>query len=337
MMNKRDLVYSAAAHEESAHIPYTVMLTGEGYNAYGQRLLDAFAGADIKDDLKEGTIDFREAVCLAIGNHMIQMPFPFWWFDMGPNPSVWQDSENAPAKMCPIGRSDTPEHLAAYEAHCKFVREKYGVFTMDLIYANHFEKANGLRGIENFLADMAAEPEYAQELLDFIVERNMEIIPKLINPYIDGILLGSDWGTQLDLLFSPTMWKEMIYPGQKRQFDFLKAQGKVRLLHSCGQISRILDGVCDLGVQILNPVQPECMDLDMLKTKWGEKLTFWGGVSTQRTLPYGTPAEVRKETESVIGILAKRGGYITSPSQEIQTDVPYENLVALIETARAYS
>ena len=89
-----------------------------------------------------------------------------------------------------------------------------------------------------------------------------------------------------------------------------------------------------MGVDILNPVQPEGMDLAFLKREYGDRLTFWGGISTQTVLPYGTPAEVRKETERVIRLMSDHGGYITCPSQEIQTDVPYENLRALIDTAR---
>ena len=89
-----------------------------------------------------------------------------------------------------------------------------------------------------------------------------------------------------------------------------------------------------MGVDVLNPVQPECMDLKFLKETYPE-ITYYGGISTQKTLPYGTPAEVVKETEDTIELMSRNGGYITAPSQEIQTDVPYENLRALIDTARA--
>ena len=84
----------------------------------------------------------------------------------------------------------------------------------------------------------------------------------------------------------------------------------------------------------LNPVQPECMDVYELKERYGDKITFWGGVSTQRTLPYGTPEEVAAETRALTAALSKNGGYIIAPAQEIQADVPYENLCALIDTAK---
>lgn len=91
----------------------------------------------------------------------------------------------------------------------------------------------------------------------------------------------------------------------------------------------------ELGVNILNPVQPECMDLKFLKDTYGQHITFWGGISTQGVLPFGTPGEVAAETQRVIDLMSAGGGYITCSSQEIQTDVPYENLKALIDTARA--
>ena len=87
----------------------------------------------------------------------------------------------------------------------------------------------------------------------------------------------------------------------------------------------------------LNPVQPECMDLAELKEKYGSTLTYFGGISTQQILPNGTPDEVRRETRRVVELMSKNGGYIMAPSQEIMPDVPYENLLALIDTAKEYA
>jgi uroporphyrinogen decarboxylase len=102
-------------------------------------------------------------------------------------------------------------------------------------------------------------------------------------------------------------------------------------------VDSIIGDLVEMGVDALNPVQPECMDLAELKATFGDKLSFYGGISTQRVLPNGTAAEVAAETRRVISILHRDGGYITAPSQEIQTDVPYENLRALIDTAHEYA
>ena len=128
----------------------------------------------------------------------------------------------------------------------------------------------------------------------------------------------------------------MLKKGERRQYEAIKKEGKHVFVHSCGCILKIMEDIVELGVDVLNPIQPECMDIAELKEKYGEHLTFWGGISTQKTLPYGTPEEVRKETEETIKLMSRGGGYITCPSQEVQTDVPYENLKALIETARAF-
>jgi uroporphyrinogen decarboxylase len=92
-----------------------------------------------------------------------------------------------------------------------------------------------------------------------------------------------------------------------------------------------------MGLDVLNPVQPECMDVYALKDRYRADLTFWGGISTQQTLPYGTPDEVRAEVDQVVSTMSRGGGYITSPAQEIQSDVPLENMLALIEQAQSYT
>ena len=154
---------------------------------------------------------------------------------------------------------------------------------------------------------------------------------------IDGVLLGSDWGTQRDLLISPEAWRIHIKPGEQKEYDLLKANGKDVWIHSCGNIERIIPDLVEMGVDVLNPIQPECMDIYKLKDDYGDRLTFWGGISTQQTLPNGTPKEVEKETQKIIEYMSKSGGYITSSSQEIQADVPFVNVCALIDTAKAYN
>ena len=126
----------------------------------------------------------------------------------------------------------------------------------------------------------------------------------------------------------------MIRPGEQQEYDLIKKYGRHVFVHSCGCILRILPDLAEMGVDVLNPVQPECMDLRFLKETY-PGLTYYGGISTQKTLPFGTPADVVRETEETIALMSRNGGYITAPSQEIQTDVPYENLRALIDTARA--
>ncbi|MCR5264872.1 MAG: hypothetical protein K6D94_13425 [Clostridiales bacterium] len=125
----------------------------------------------------------------------------------------------------------------------------------------------------------------------------------------------------------------MLKPGAKKEYDIIKNAGLDVWVHSCGDISRVMPDLTELGADVLNPLQPECMDIYRLKDLYGDKLTFWGGVSTQRTLPYGSPEQVREETRAVAERLAVNGGYIIAAAQGIQGDVPFENLCALVDEA----
>ena len=337
-MTKKEYILQAVEHKETDKVPYCIRLTGEAYEAYGEKLLEDFYNKEVQEDFKEGKIDFIQAVDLSIGNFLINVSAPWWNWDYDNMPAVYGDPDEEPDVMPPIFRKDSEENVRAFYNRAQYIAEKYQTFNASLIFGSHWEKAYFTRGIENFLADLAAFPEFSQELLNYIIDLNMEILPKVAAcPHVDGILLGSDWGTQNDLIMSPTTWRKMIKPGEQREYELLKQYNKKVMVHSCGQILRVMPDLVELGVDILNPVQPECMDLKLLKDTYGDKITFWGGISTQRTLPYGTPEDVKKETREVIELMSKNGGYITCSSQEIQTDVPYENLKALIETAKSYT
>lgn len=334
-MNKRDYVLQALRHEKGDIVPMNIELTVDVYNAYSDRLLADYATKDIMDDYNSGYIHRNDAVNLAIGNFITLAPFPWWDWDWSRRPAEWSDPEAVPEKIAPINRwGDFDECFA----RAKDLKERYGTYIGAFIWGSHWEKANALRGIENMLADMAGEPEFAQRLFDFIIDTNMPYLEKMVTcPDYDGILLGSDWGTQRGLIMSQEMWRRMIAPGEMREYKVVKGAGKDLFLHSCGDIEKLLPELCDMGINVLNPVQPECMSLEHLKKTYGDRLSFWGGISTQTVLPYGTPAEVRKETERVIKLMSENGGYITCASQGIQLDVPYENLRALIDTAREYA
>ncbi len=335
-MNKFDYVKKALRHEADSIVPFYIRLTLEGYDAYGDRLLQDYHNPDVMEDYRAGLLSKNEAVDLAIGNFMFPAPYPWWDWNYETMPPEFCDPEAEPDRM-PDTVKFGEETEAAF-ARTRYLREKYGTYMIMLVWASHWEKAYYTRGIENMLADFAALPEFSQQLLDFIVDTNMRNFRQLLTcKEYDGVLLGSDWGTQRSLIMSPDCWRRMIRKGEERQYRAIHAAGKDVWIHSCGCILQVMQDLCQLEVDGLNPVQPECMDLEFLKKTYGDQLTFWGGISTQRTLPYGTPAQVRAETERVVRLMSEHGGYITAPSQEIQTDVPYENLKALIDTARSFA
>ena len=133
---------------------------------------------------------------------------------------------------------------------------------------------------------------------------------------------------------SPGTWDEMIRPGEQREYDLIHDYEKDVWIHSCGDIEALIPRLIEMGVDVLNPIQQECMDIAKLKAEFGDKISFWGGVSTQKTLPFGTPGEVKQDSRRVKQLMSDNGGYIFAASQHIQTDVPFENLSALLEVAR---
>lgn len=172
-MTKREYVLQAINHKETDTVPYCITLTGEGYEAYGERLLKDFYNKEVQEDLKEGKISFTQAVDLSIGNFMMDAGAPWWDWDYKNMPAVYADAEEEPDVMPPIIRRDHEENIQNFYDRAKYITEKYQTFNTALIWGSHWEKAYFTRGIENFLADLAAYPEFSQELLNYIIDINM--------------------------------------------------------------------------------------------------------------------------------------------------------------------
>jgi uroporphyrinogen decarboxylase len=308
-MTSRELVKAAIAHLPTPRVPYCIRVTGEFLKAIEPQL-----GQPL-DDYLDNDVD-----CFS----------PPWW--------GWQDLG---ADWKGFDVPTTPPRVRGYGSYEKFAddlkraKDKADKYALVLVYGSHFEKANFARGIEGFLADIGGAPEFARRLLTKIIEKNLVMLENfLARPEIDGVLLGSDWGSQRGLLMSLDAWDDLIRPGEQREYDLIHSYGKDVWVHSCGDVAALIPRLIEMGVNVLNPVQPECMDLAQLKRDFGDRLAFWGGISTQRTLPYGTPDEVRAEARRVRDLLARGGGYIFSPAQELQTDVPRANFEALVAVAR---
>ncbi|OQB35910.1 MAG: methylcobalamin:coenzyme M methyltransferase [Candidatus Latescibacteria bacterium ADurb.Bin168] len=309
-MTRRELVKAAIAHKETERVPYCIGFTGGGE----KRLQEAIG---------------RQTAQEYVDNDVVRVSVPWWtWHELGPE---WRaaDPPSTPATVIGIG-----SYTQFFES-LRLLRDNSDKYILAMIYGSHFEKAYFTRGIENFLADMAGYPEFARKLLNRIIDKNMVMLENfLMAPEIDGVLLGSDWGSQVDLLMSPDTWQEMIRDGEQKEYDLVHSYGKDVWVHSCGCVERIIPSLVEMGLDVLNPVQPECMDLAKLKRDFGDKLAFWGGISTQQVLPFGTPDEVKAEVRRVRRLMATGGGYILAPAQEIQEDVPAENIIALVEAAR---
>ncbi|MBU0608671.1 MAG: uroporphyrinogen decarboxylase family protein [Armatimonadetes bacterium] len=195
-----------------------------------------------------------------------------------------------------------------------------------------FERAWSLRGMENLMLDMMEAPAFVDELLDAICEYNLALIEQAVRFPIDAVHFPDDWGDQRGVMMGPRLWERFLQPCVQRMFDAAKQGGKFVSIHCCGKVQELFPRLIEMGLDLFNPFQPEVMDPFEMKTMYGDRLSFWGGVSTQRLLPFGTPEQVRTEARRLMRQVGRDGGYVISPAHQIPGDARPENVMALIET-----
>jgi uroporphyrinogen decarboxylase len=198
-------------------------------------------------------------------------------------------------------------------------------------YGGIYERAYFLMGYEEFMTNLALKPALVESLLDKITDYKIEIAKKVIESGCKVGHNGDDLGTQFGTMFSREKFQKIMKPKIARLWKVYKDAGLPVMFHSCGNVTEFIPDLIEIGLDVLEPVQP-VMDLGYLKREFGKDITFWGGIDTQQILPYGTPDEVRKLASDTINILGKGGGYIIATAQEVMKDVPLENVKALVET-----
>ena len=206
-----------------------------------------------------------------------------------------------------------------------------------------FETGWMLRGFENFLMDLAAEPKFAEALMQGVADYYIALYDRVLaeaGEYLQVVMIGDDLGTQNGPMISPETYRKLVKPAQKRVWQFLKSKTKARLfLHSCGSVRKLIPDFIELGLDILNPVQVAAKDMDPkeLKREFGKDLTFWGGgCDTQKVLTFGTPDEVEREVRRRIADFAPGGGFVFNQIHNIQPQVPPENILRMFETVLQY-
>lgn len=197
-----------------------------------------------------------------------------------------------------------------------------------------FERAWTLRGFTNFLTDLVVNQDFVEELLDRITDFQVRLARHFVELGVDGGHTGDDFGQQKGLIISPAMWRRFIKPRLAKVWSVYKDAGLYVTHHSCGDVREILDDMIEIGLNVLNPVQPQAMPIEGLAKRYGKQLAFYGGISTQHTLPFGTTEDVRAEVANAIATLGATGGYIVSPSHEMTSDIPMENVDAMLNTIR---
>jgi uroporphyrinogen decarboxylase len=205
-----------------------------------------------------------------------------------------------------------------------------------------FEQAAELRGREQFYMDMVLEPEIAH----LIIEKVTDVIVRLNEIYIDECgkdidifeIPGDDYGGTEDLLISPKSFDELLKPALKRIVSPIKQYRSDLFVafHTDGTIMKILDSLCDTGIDILNPLEPlPFNDWEEVKARYGDRLSFMGGIDLKKAMP-GSVKDVEDDVKRCIRTFARGGGYILTPANHLQTDVPPENIVALYDSCRKH-
>jgi uroporphyrinogen decarboxylase len=208
---------------------------------------------------------------------------------------------------------------------------KYGDrFRVFQIGFSLYERAWTLRGMENLLMDFYQHPGFVHELMNAIADYNVAQIDKALEYDIDAVYFGDDWGQQRGLQMGPKLWRAFIYPVLERMYAVVRRAGKYVFIHSCGDVDELFDALIEIGLNCFNPFQPEVMDVPALMQQYRGRLTFHGGLSTQRTLPFGSTADVRAETQRLLDI-GRDGGYIFAPAHDVEGDVPLENMLEFID------
>jgi uroporphyrinogen decarboxylase len=220
--------------------------------------------------------------------------------------------------------------LYADAAHLlKHYQNEY--FIVGVTVTTIFETAWALRGLQTLLMDLAADPDRAQAVLDIPFRYHLTAAKRLVEMGVDAIWVGDDVGAQNAMAISPELWRRVFKPMWAEYFAALKRLNPNLKIayHSDGVITPIVPDLVEIGLDILNPIQPACMDPAALKRQFGDTLCFWGSIDEQHTLPFGSPDDVRREVRTRLDTLGAGGGLIIGPTHHVQLDTPLENFWAM--------
>ena len=330
-MTKRETVRAVLDHRRPPYVPWSFRFTVEAK----EKLAAHFGSTDLEPFLFNHVLELGSDIGFFedLGNDQFRDVFGVVW-----DRTVDKDIGNVLGCVLPeptLSGYEFPDPLDR-----RFFRDipektaKYGDrFRVYCIGFSLFERAWTLRGMENLLMDFHDHPQFVRDLFGRIADYNTAQIEEALDHDIDAVYFGDDWGQQRSLIMGYPLWKSFIRPVLARMYDVVRGAGKQVFIHSCGDVDELFDDLVDLGVGCFNPFQPEVMPTESLLESYRRRLSFWGGLSTQRTLPFGTAEEVRSQSAHLIE-LGRDGGYIFSPSHAVEGDVPLENMLAFIEAAQ---
>jgi uroporphyrinogen decarboxylase len=328
MLTKREIIRMVLQGSEIPYTPWSCGFTQEAR----QVLETNYAPLDLEDALQNHLLKLGSDIGFFtyLGNDLFQDVFGVVW-----DRSMDKDIGNVigsllftpsltgfhfPNPLDPRFFSDIPLQIERSP-------DRFRVFQIGF---SLFERAWSLRGMQNLLMDFYDHPGFVVQLLNAIADYNITQLNQAMKYDIDAVYFGDDWGQQRGLLMGPKIWREYLYPVLERMYRSVHESGKFVFIHSCGDVDELFELLITIGVDCFNPFQPEVMDVAAVYRKFHGRLTFHGGLSTQKTLPYGSVQDVRRETQRLLD-MGKAGGYIFAPAHDVQADVPLENMLVFIE------
>lgn len=329
----RERVLASLRHEQPDKTPYNIGFTQVAYAKTAEYFGDPDFGAKIGN-------------CFAM---LGTAPAGAW---QEVEPDIWQDQfgvcwDRSVDKDIGvvINRLVTPETIDSFpfpDPHDPSRYTNYPVpggphddrFCIAEIGFSLFERAWTLASMPELLMAMHADKPFAHALFDKILAFNLEIIKHACGTGIDAMYFGDDWGQQRGLLMGYELWREFIAPRIQRMYESVKARGKYVVIHSCGKVDELFEDLISFRLDVFNPFQPEVIDVFDAKRRYGDRLCFYGGISTQRILPYATPTEMREHVKRLLGEVGRNGGFFAAPAHAIPADAKPENIAAMLDALR---
>ncbi len=332
MATKREVVHSVLAGKQPLYVPWSCGFTQEAW----EKLRAHYGEVGLEEALQNHLLKLGSDIGFSneVGKNRVMDVFGVVW-----NRSTDKDIGNVEGCVLPEPTLEhyqfpdplDPRFFAAIPQSIDRYPDRFRVFQIGF---SLYERAWTLRGMQNLLMDFHDHPRFVHQLLNAISEYNIAQLNAALRYDIDAVYFGDDWGQQRGLQMGPKLWREFLYPVLQRMYGAVRAAGKYVFIHSCGDVDELFDDLIGIGLNCFNPFQPEVMDVESLVQKHRGRLVFHGGLSTQRTLPYGTVEDVRAETRRLLE-MGREGSYIFAPAHDVQGDVPLENMLAFIDLVQA--
>ncbi len=330
-MKLRDIVLEQIHHRETSPIPFTLPFE-EGVD---KRLDEHYGGTAWREQIPRyivhvTTVDEDRKVSIdethyrdGFGSVWSTAGRPFHLEKPGLGSPSFDDYEfpRAETFIEAERRRWSMEECAQHPDSFRVARFGWGVF----------ERSWNIRGFEEVLVDVISNPDFYEELLDRITALHLEFVAASVELPVDGIMFSDDWGDQRGVLIGPERWRRFFKSRLAKLYQAAHDAGKLTLSHCCGSVEDIVPDLIEIGLDVLESIQPEAMSPYELKKKWGDKITFWGGLGSQSTIPFGTRQEIFDEVEHLCREMPRGGGYILAPAKELQPETSGENAAAVLE------